>query len=62
MRKELFAEAGIGFIDMESKLEDENEIKTLDEVIGELLDQGRLASALRLESLFCHKNKVRFLL
>ncbi|CAB3377933.1 Hypothetical predicted protein [Cloeon dipterum] len=56
-RKELFAEAGVGYIDLETKLEDENEIKALDAVIGELLDQGRVASALRLEALFCHKNK-----
>lgn len=58
-RKELFTEAGIGYIDFESKLDNEEEVKTLDNVIGELLDQGRVASALRLEALFCHKNKAR---
>jgi hypothetical protein len=40
-------------------LENEQEVKTLDNVIGELLDQGRVASALRLEALFCHKNKAK---
>ena len=58
-RKELFTEAGLGYIDFETKLENEQEVKTLDNVIGELLDQGRVASALRLEALFCHKNKAR---
>lgn len=57
-RKELFNEAGIGYIDFESKFDNEQEVKTLDNVIGELLDQGRVASALRLEALFCHKNRV----
>ncbi|XP_059487739.1 spatacsin [Neocloeon triangulifer] len=56
-RKELFSEAGIGYIDFETKLENDNEAKALDEVIGELLDQGRVASAMRLEALFCHKNR-----
>jgi hypothetical protein len=51
-------EAGVGYLELETRLEDVEQVAALDAVIGELLDQGDVSTAVRLEGLFCHKNKV----
>lgn len=52
------AEAGVEFLELNTKLEDPGEILALDSVIGEILDEGNVAAAVRLQGLFSHKHKV----
>ncbi|KAF4531594.1 hypothetical protein B566_EDAN010060 [Ephemera danica] len=56
-KKEVMAEAGVGYLELETRLKDVEQIAALDSVIGDLLDQGDISTAVRLEGLFCHKNR-----